>query len=673
VSSAAIERRAVASGPGGSARRADIDGLRALAVLLVVVYHVWFGRVSGGVDVFLLLSAYFLTGWFLRRSEGVGFGALPAFWVRRFGRLVPGAALTIAAVLAWAAAARPPSAWHQLWEQAWASLLYVQNRALTAEAVDYYARTEAFSSPLQHFWSLSVQGQVFLLWPLLIVAVIVAARRLRLPVRHALTALFAVVFAASFGYSIWLTGVDQQVAYFSLPARVWEFALGSLAALILPSLRISAPAAAFLGWAGLAALVACGAVLDVGAGFPGVAALWPTLAAVAVIAAGQTAQPARVTRLLGSGWLVAVGRIAYPLYLVHWPILIAVMVALDTTSIGLVAGAGVIAASLAAAWFLDRVVEGPRRRRLAVSATRGARAIVAWALVAALPLGGWQLAEGVRAAGIDASANPGAAVLMPWVGARVEDDTPLVPAGTALDAEWVSLAEPCGADQGVAGTVLEATCTQSIAAQPAGTVLVVGDSHAEQWMGALLPVLEEEQWSVLALLKGGCSLGPDEDSEPDCVRWREEAAEFAVEHPVDLVVMVGTRAAVDTPQERVPRGLETIVARVAESDSQVLLVRDNPRFSFDMFACLEERGDDGCAQPASSHLAAENPAAGMAEHPRVHSIDLSAYLCPDGSCRAAIGNVAVYMDDNHLTGSYARTLAPAVRAALQALPGVPLG
>ena len=142
--------------------RADIDGLRAVAVLLVVTYHVWFGRVSGGVDVFLMLSAFFLTRGFVRRMPGPHPVRPLRHLLGIFRRLLPAAAITLVAVLALVRTVYPPTVWNSVWEQTWASLLYVQNRILAADAVDYYARTET-PSPLQHFWSLSVQGQAFVL------------------------------------------------------------------------------------------------------------------------------------------------------------------------------------------------------------------------------------------------------------------------------------------------------------------------------------------------------------------------------------------------------------------------------------------------------------------------------------------------------------------------------
>lgn len=179
------------------AYRPDLDGLHALAVCLVVVYHVWFDRVSGGVDVFLLLSAFFLTASLIRHAEAGQRIGLIAVWTRRFWRLIPAAAATLCGVLVAAYVAFPPSMWQTIWSQTIASLFYVQNIELQRQSVDYYDRGSTIVSPLQHFWSLSIQGQVFLLWPVLVVVVVWLARMLRLPVRRVLVVVFAAVAVAS--------------------------------------------------------------------------------------------------------------------------------------------------------------------------------------------------------------------------------------------------------------------------------------------------------------------------------------------------------------------------------------------------------------------------------------------------------------------------------------------
>lgn len=656
-------------------RRADIDGLRAFAIVLVVVYHVWLGRVSGGVDVFLLVSAYFLTASFLRRSSALRPIDLVVFWGRRFARLVPAVAVTIFGVLGFTAAFLPGSQWKPIWDQSWASLFYVQNRELSATAVDYYARTEVFPSILQHFWSLSVQGQVFVLWPILILAAVVVTRASGWTVRTVLTVMFSMIFLVSLAYSVQLTSADQQVAYFSTPARLWEFALGSLAAILIPRLRVPAAWSAILGWGGIVALVMCGIVLDVGAGFPGFAALWPTLAAVSIILAGQTARSDSSSsyRFLASKPLRFVGRSAYALYLVHWPVLVGWMTLTDSTSVGLWGGVAVIAISFMAAVIVQRTVEVPVGR-LVGGLRRNTVIIVASILLVAVPLGSWQLSEGLRTATSSPENNPGAAVLMPWLATRATVDAPVVPSSTRLASDWVELDSPCAGTFRPAGVEAAASCVQTDPIADAPMFLVIGDSHAQQWLGAVLPILREEGWNAVALLKGGCAFAPEEEASEACATWREQAEDYAVALAADVVMLVGTKAAPMSPDERVPFGLEHPIDSIVQSGSQVILIRDNPRFDFDMYRCWEEsEPEGGCEVEVSAVLAEDDPAADLAREGAVYSIDLTEFVCPDGVCMPVVGNVAVFLDDNHLSASYAASLSPAVAAALRTIPGIPLG
>lgn len=665
-----------AAGSGRAAHRTDIDGLRALAILLVVVYHVWTSRVSGGVDVFLMISAYFLTASFLRRAEGGERIALGTYWLGRFRRLLPAAAVTLLGVLVMVWLMFPPSRWTGLWRETWTSLFYVQNWQLAGTAVDYYARESVLPSPLQHFWSLSVQGQVFVLWPLLILIGIRVARRLAVPVRAVLIALFGVVFVGSLAYSIVSTAENQAYAYFDTFARLWEFAIGSLLALLAPWLRLPRAVRAAVGWLGIAALVLCGLLLDVGAGFPGYLALWPTLAAAAVMLAGDAPSRWGPGAMLSSWPLQRLAVVAYALYLVHWPILIGYRLATGTGTIGFLEGAGIIAASIVLAIAITYGVERPLQRigRRSAPRWKSGAIIVASVLAVALPLATWQGGarptpdtpiEGdpdTRVAAV--SPNPGAAVLY-GLADPPDDEVELIPAPMELEDQWVVLDGRCVGEARPVDPILADTCVQRTEPSPVRSVLVLGDSHAQQWTGALEPIAAEVNWDLVALVLGGCSFALGEGGNEECLQWREAAIEYAVERKPDLIVLMGTKTVAESSDERILVGLEETIERLEPSGASVLLLRDNPRFDQDMFFCVEVHGRDApdCSRPRASVLAAENPALALAGG-RVGVADLTDYLCPDEVCRSVIGGVVVYLDLNHLTWTYARTLAPPLSAEI---------
>src|SRR5699024_4451961 len=221
----------------------------------------------------------------------------------------------------------PPEDWMTAITDAIGSLLHVENWVLIARGVDYYAAEEAGPSAFQHFWSLSIQGQVFLVWPLLSAVAVLLARLLRLRVRAVLAVLFGAVLVASFVWSVVSTATQQQIAYFDTFTRLWEFAAGSLLGLALPWLEQRAERRATGGarrgrrraerhprsasslpvalrvamaWLGIAALVSCGLLVDVQGAFPGWIAAWPLAAAALVLAAGTTGHPLSVDRVLAT-------------------------------------------------------------------------------------------------------------------------------------------------------------------------------------------------------------------------------------------------------------------------------------------------------------------------------------------------------------------------------------
>ena len=287
--------------------RPEIQALRALAVGLVVVYHLWPDAVPGGfigVDVFFVISGFLITALLLREIERTGAVSLSAFWARRARRILPAALVTVFACGLVMAAVVPMSLWPQWLDEMRASTLYVQNWQLASDAVDYFAIAEHTPSPVQHFWSLSVEEQFYLLWPVVLLA---TARN-----RRALVGGMAVLTVLSLAYSLFATATNPAAAYFVTPARAWEFGAGGLLAAAGAASRPSR----LLCFAGLTAIVAGAFAFSVATPFPGWAALVPVLGAMAVIRAGAA------SRALAVRPLQFLGDISYSLYLWHWPLIV---------------------------------------------------------------------------------------------------------------------------------------------------------------------------------------------------------------------------------------------------------------------------------------------------------------------------------------------------------------
>src|SRR5579875_722443 len=280
--------------------RPDIEGLRAVAVLAVVLYHAHVGFLSGGfvgVDVFYVISGFLITDLLWRELERDGRISFAGFYARRARRLLPAAVLVLVVTMVASRWLLPPLQLRSVWLDGLYCALYLGNYRFAATKTNYLASTAP--SPFQHFWSLGVEEQFYLVWPVLLVAASLAYRRGRPSRAGAFTAL-AAVSVVSLILSLWLTRADEPLAFFSLPTRAWELALGGMIALAAPLLRRMPPrVAATIGWAGLAAVGAACVAFGSRTPFPGTAALLPVLGAGGVVASGLTSAAGGPVLLLG--------------------------------------------------------------------------------------------------------------------------------------------------------------------------------------------------------------------------------------------------------------------------------------------------------------------------------------------------------------------------------------
>jgi peptidoglycan/LPS O-acetylase OafA/YrhL len=652
--------------------RPEIEGLRAVAAVLVAVYHVFTTRVSGGVDVFFVIAGLLVTTTLLTHVEGAGRVEAGRYLSRLGARLLPLAILTLIAVaiatFLWMPATREPDTYQQIA----ASALYVENWALALRAVDYTAR-DAAASPVQQFWAVSVQGQFYLLWLVLVAAVLKLGGRERF--RSWFGVALVVVFAASLAVSIWLTAANQPFAYFHTLARAWEFAAGGLLVLALPRIArylhrdgaTIAPAVATAGgWLGLAILLGTGVTIRVATQFPGWVALVPVTAAILVLIGSEPGRRWGVDRLLGSAPFVFVGGVAYALYLWHWPVLVFYRI-LRRGHIGPVAGIGILALSFVLAVVTTRMLEKPIRTRLTASprAWRVAGSGVAATLVVALGATGLAYATTPPSprASLDAREYPGAAALADGFVAT-GFDVPYEPRPAVAARDVTALH-----DGACLTGVREAKPASCIKGDPNGdiTVVLAGGSHATHWFPALDLIAKERGWRIVTALKTGCRLttGPylDGDEGRSCREWNRAVLEDMIEEAPDLLI---TTATVTSPTaEWVPDGYLETWAKLEAAGIPIVGIRDTPRSATDMPDCLAAHPDrpDACDLTRVLLPRAEAPA--VASLPSSMTfVDMTEFLCTTTTCPSVVGNVAVYRDRHHLTASYARTLAPMLAAQL---------
>jgi len=670
--------RKQAAGRAASSYRPELHGLRGLAILLVVLYHVFFDRVSGGVDVFLFISAFFLTGSFVRRLEDGRPMAPLAYWARTFKRLLPPAVLVILATLAGVRLFLPPSTWRPALEDAVASLLQVANWQLIERGTDYEAAATAATSPLQHFWSLSIQGQVFLLWPLLFVLIAVLTHRTRYSPRLLVAALFSVIAALSFAWSVYSTATQQPVAYFDTTARVWEFAAGSLLA-VWPVANPAAPATprarrwrVGLGWAGLAALIATGALIDGRSMFPGWIALVPLAGAAGVFLAGTTGSRLGADRLFSSRPLSFLGDISYGLYLVHWPLLMIVVLAGGHSEAGLLRGTVVIAVSLVLAWALTLLVDTPVRRwRWANARPLRAGAVVALALVLGLgPSLGAQVLlqraadEAERRAVAD---NPGARVLDPSFVPHpdADPDAAPIPHAAELRSDWGLLDGPCEGALAPEDPSVAEGCQMTEADEDAKVIVAVGNSRMRQAVMALLEPAARNGWRVVLVHKNSCQYQPGTMtySGQECFDHNLAVQEYLRELQPEAVMVTSTVYRGVGP-ETVSPVLDEEVPELLGLGIDVVALRTAPRAAEEPNDCIDAGGTpEECTTPLDpTHLPVERTDASrlaeisVSETPgTLYAADLLPVLCPEHECRPLIGNTWVFLDRHHISATYMRS------------------
>jgi len=661
--------KASASMSAPAHRRIDeIEGLRGLALTLVVLFHLFgHGRVSGGVDVFLFVSGFLLTLTLLRTwSVGRPLN-LPRRYSRILLRLTPPALLVLAATTVMTVLVLPRSTWVQTAHEIIASALYYENWELISSQLAYGA-AGPLTSPVQHFWSLSVQGQFFLVWPVLIALLLVLARRTAWTVPLVATVVGAAT-SASFVYAWSFNATEPTVAYFDSFTRFWEIGAGALLAIFFTTVnRVPRAMRVVLGWTGAALIVGSGFVLDGAAQFPGPAALVPVLGAAFIIACAGEPTRFGVDRALATAPTRFVARISYPLYLWHWPVLIAYLAIRGFDGVGLLGGAFVLVVSGALAWLTQRFVSDPitagathrPRKRYPVAAVAAAAALTVVVSTGAAAFEQAGSASMNVAAG-ETTAYPGATSLT--TGEEVAEDVDPVPdASVAFEDLPDVYAEHCiqnSRDQPRFAKVL--TCAPRGDVDSQIDVVLTGGSHAQQWSDTVTAVAERNGWRLTIIDKDACRLTRAQDvANTACRDWNTEAIAQIIDlHPA-AVITLATKTWIDGPETSNP-GEVAAWQELDEAGIPVIGIRDTPRFPWRVPECLEQHVDapEECGIDRARLFSAVSPTDVEPGVPDSFvELDLTDGFCTAERCEPVVGNVTVYRDDDHMTATYSRTLVP---------------
>jgi peptidoglycan/LPS O-acetylase OafA/YrhL len=649
--------------------RPDIEGLRAVAILLVVAAHANFPWFSGGfigVDVFYVLSGYLITGLLLQEVRATQAIDFADFYARRFRRLMPGLLLMLVGtgIAAWLLVAptdQPAQAIAAVSASVWLSNFHFAFSDLG------YFTPGAETNLYLHTWSLGVEEQFYLIWP----ALLAIGLGVRKEGTHAakysrLRAILIAILAASLLACIVWTRTAPLLAFYMMPARAWQFALGALVFLHFGSRDTdtrprdapqTTPHLLTVGWLGLGSILAAALVLDAKTPYPGFWALLPSVGTAAVLAAGTRRGSAGVARLLAWGPMQSIGRISYAWYLWHWPVLLlgACVIRTDIAINRL----GLVLLSLLIASASYRWVEAPlRRRKSLITRPRIAVAGAFACMIIAASIGlRWHNHA------IDRLSDPDQ---QPFQAIRY--DAPVI--YTMPCDDWYQSADvrPC-------------TFGPEDASH---TAVILGDSVGVQWFPAFAEIFGKPDWRLLVLTKSSC---PIVDAPffyarigrvfTECAKWRQDALQFVASLKPDIVIL-GSTSTYGFAESDWIEGTANVLRKIDDAAKRIVIMRSTPVLPFDGPSCLAPRsrlhtlltGTNGCS--ASAHDGPSDDvfhwlALAAKKFPNAKVVDMTDSVCPAEVCRAELNGMVVFRDTQHLTAKFAASLS----GVLQSRLGVP--
>lgn len=642
--------------------RPDIEGLRAIAILLVAFYHAGLPQLSGGfvgVDIFFVVSGYLITGLLVQEFDHHRRIDFIAFYARRARRLLPAAAAMIVVTLLVAQRVYAPQELIELAKDAITTSLYASNLWFAHISTDYLS-ADADKSPLLHSWSLAVEEQFYLVWPLLVLLALRGSRDGR-QARRRLTGAMLALAGLSFALCLWLTTVAQSWAFFASPTRAWEFAVGALAAQLPAHWAAARPALARMGfWLGLLMIGLAATQFSHDTVFPGVTTLLPVAGTALMLACFLPGQSGLQSRLLHNGLMQWIGSRSYAWYLWHWPVLILARRMLPEQQ-GLALGLACLALSLLLAEISCRTIENPVR----FNRTLARRPVYSLTLALMLTVISAGSSEWWRYSGAQAAQQPDQIRFT-----RAMQD---IPKALYRSNCHLSLLDVNTGD-----------CVYGDAAATT-TIVLLGDSHAAQWFPGLEALAQAQQWRLMSFTKSSCpavattlfnrQLGR---RYTECDEWRAQILHRIIALRPALVVMgyyAGYVTHGSVAEDAWQQGMRTTLSAFGEANIAVAVMRDTPRPGFNAPLCLARQTHNASWQQLTCEFSTASwaddreyqltraAADGMTH---VTFIDLNDRICAGERCSAvdAMTGMVRYRDSHHLTTEYVRALAPLLLPSL---------
>lgn len=659
-----------------------VQGLRAIAVLFVVLYHFWPGRLTGGyigVDIFFVISGFLITAHLMRELTATGSVKLGQFWARRARRLLPASLLVLlfCAVVVMSPYLMPTSALPNEVREILASTFYVENWYLALNSADYLNHSGS-PTTVQHYWSLSLEEQFYVMWPLImLLAAWIGVKFFRGARRRVIITTLGIVTAVSFVFCVVFTITNPAPAYFVTFGRMWQFGVGALIALV-PMLRVRNAIGSFvLGWGGILLLLYVAFTFDGQTPFPGYMAALPTLGAAAVIAASNTERWWYPTRILAIRPAQFVGDISYSLYLWHWP-LIVIAPSVPFWGLTIYHRVALLVLCFVLAWLTKRFVEDPARG-WKVLTSRPAR-VTLWSSLAAMIVVGlvaasaWFVNAPLYSQGTrdiaELQQNPpecfGAASVLDSSCADADFGDTILPA-----PGFAGIDRPENPDCFVQLTDSRpVSCTFGSDDPDAPRVALIGDSHAYQLLSTFQRMADENGWQLVTWFKGACPWNATPLATPGafgaaCTEWRDRVQNAIDDADLDAVFTAAiattpySAAGHDSSYDAAVAGYRDAWSTVTARGIPVVTVVDNPVWETDPNKCLRTHDMSDCDGARSDVLVDDDPLRGAASGlDSVTLLDFTDVFCGPDTCAPVVGGANIYRDQDHLTVTFADTLAP---------------
>ncbi len=679
--------------------RGDIQGLRGIAVLLVLLFHASVPGFKGGfvgVDIFFVLSGYLITGNLLREIQANGRINFAEFYARRIRRLLPAAFLVLLVTLIVVAIWFPPLLLPGIALDISSAGLYVSNLDFAIRATDYFS-TSTIPSPVLHFWSLGVEEQFYLFWPLLIA--VATIRRKNSAVKVFI--LGVIVFVSSLTFANWLLPRNQPWAFFSIPTRAWELILGAiLASLAQTAAKLPRVIARVFGVVGLCMVLFSGLTQNDPLKFPGFAALTPTVGALLLLWAGSISKLTFASKILAINPLQQLGKISYSLYLWHWPVLVIPQVIAGNQ---LKLGERILLAllSIALAALTEKFVERPFRHGFIISRKPFRNIAIAGIIAALLAIVSFGADYAATGELRNKHASGTATDQRNYIDSLIIKSTPLntIPARPAtVDFPVPATLEPdllnakndrpiTYGDRCHTQENLPASTKPCIygATTSSTTIVLFGDSHALAWFPALNQVAKENKWKLLSLTMSACTPADISAYNPgtaslmqNCPIWRDATVNRIIAAHPYMVLVAGTsgfataikgkEVSGDQRTAIYVAGMKRTISRLKTSGAKVIMMSDTPALGQDPLVCLSAHPTStlACATPVAQAISDNwiGVESRIASSMAVPIIKPQLWICPTDPCPVVIGNILTYFDTGHMTATFSQALAGRLKAAI---------